>query len=74
MLFRAAPAPRRALNRFVAAQRRQVALWERYLAAQRPWQPQPAPLRWSRTLRRWRLTGTVLPDVRPQCGRHRLER
>jgi hypothetical protein len=65
---------RGALNRFVAAQGRQVGLWERYLAAQRPWQRQPAPLRWSWTLRGWRLTGAVLPELRPQCGRRRVER
>ncbi len=65
---------RRALNRFVEAQARQVALWERYLAAQRPWQHEPRPMRWSWTLRGWRLFGNVLPEIRPQCGRRKVDR
>jgi hypothetical protein len=65
---------RRALKWFLEAQARQIALWERYLAAQRPWQREPAPLRWSWTVRGWQLRGDVLPEVRPQCGRRRVER
>ena len=57
---------RRLLRRIAEAHADQVYLWERYFAAQRPWEPPPAPLRWIRTLRGWRLRGTVLPEPRPQ--------
>jgi hypothetical protein len=59
----------RALNRFMEAPARQVALWERYLVAQRRWQGESTPLQWRRTVRGWRLIGTVLPEIHPHSGR-----
>jgi hypothetical protein len=56
------------MRRLIAAYRAQTALWERYFAAQRPWE-RDAGMRWIWTPRGWRLRGWVLPAHRPQCGR-----
>jgi hypothetical protein len=64
---------RRLLSRLSAANADQIALWERYLSTQRPWQAQPPTLRWGWTPRGWRLRGSVLPEVRPQVGRRPVD-
>ncbi|MGW0658674.1 hypothetical protein [Streptodolium elevatio] len=63
------PRPERKRVGVVERARRQVALWDAYLAANQPWREE-GPLRWRRIGDEWRLEGDTPPEL-PDGAQHK---